>query len=146
MPGIVVSALLIGRNPPSWFQNKLKSDKFVVFTGTVNDVYPWLNKVDILCLPLDQGAGTKLRVLEAMAVGLPIVGNSFAFSGIENILDGKNVLVADDDISFASRICELILNFDMRIRIGHEARKVVETSYDWNIIIKNLSENLKAIV
>ena len=146
LPALLVSVLLIGRNPPTWLREEFKSDRSIVFSGTVEDLHPYLRTVDILCLPLDQGAGTKLRVLEAMSVGIPIVGNSFAFIGIDEVLSGENVICAADDNSFATHICQLALDFENRKRLGCAARELVTASYDWTMIINNLDEELKAIV
>ncbi|RPJ77522.1 MAG: glycosyltransferase [Alphaproteobacteria bacterium] len=146
LPDFAISVLLIGRNPPALIRNLTQKDVSISVTGTVDDVYPYLATVDVLVLPLEEGAGTKLRVLEAMAAGLPIVGSRLAFNGIDGLSDGIHVLYALDDNSFTSQIVELTKNTGKRVDMRQSACKLVQQSYRWDSIVKNLSSDLESLV
>ena len=137
---------MIGRNPPASIQNLARKDPLVSVTGTVNDVQPYLEEVDILVLPLEEGAGTKLRVLEAMAVGLPVIGSYLALRGIDGIVPGIHALIASNDNSFAIQITELALNPIKMRNMGRAARKLVESSYRWENITRKLSKDIESLV
>ena len=146
LPTFEISTLLIGRNPPASIQNLARKDPLVSVTGTVNDVQPYLEEVDILVLPLEEGAGTKLRVLEAMAVGLPVIGSYLALRGIDGIVPGIHALIASNDNSFAIQITELALNPIKMRNMGRAARKLVESSYRWENITRKLSKDIESLV
>ncbi|MBK9091422.1 MAG: glycosyltransferase [Anaerolineae bacterium] len=136
------SVLLIGRNPPASIQRLAANDPSIRVTGTVEDVRPFLEQVDVLVLPLREGAGTKLRTLEAMATGLPIVGTPLAFEGIDGLVDGLTALVAKDVHMFVSAILGLVQKPETRSAIGMNARCLVEQKFSWQSITERLAADL----
>lgn len=144
LPEYNISVLIIGKDPPKSI-TRLAS-KNVQVTGTVPDVLVELQKVDILVLPLRHGAGTKLRVFEAMSTGVCIVGSELAFYGIDGLIPNKHAIIAESLDDFVNATCFLVENFDERLRISNAARKLVEEKYNWDSITSNLSSELNRIV
>lgn len=131
--------LIAGKDVPIFQQKNVKS------LGFVNDIYSLLISSDIAIAPLLNGGGTKLKILDYMGVGLPIVTTSKGIEGIK-INEGNDALIVNDvNKEFVDRIIFLIENYNERKRIGANATKIAK-NYDWKNIGKNLDiiyNNLK---
>ena len=99
----------------------------------VADVVPYLRRARIAVVPLRIGTGTRLKALEAMSSGRPVVGTSVGLGGLE-IGAGVHAEVVDDPESFASQICRLLSDDDHAARLTRQARKLVENKYSWATI------------
>lgn len=131
--------LVVGSGtPPQSFQLLLK-DCSLQFTGAVGDVKPWYNKATVAIVPLLSGSGTRLKILEAMSLGVPVISTAKGAEGID-YTDGKDILIADKENEFASRLVTLLQNRHQRIGIGNAARKLVEAKYAWDEIGKSLNK------
>ena len=144
LPQFQFSAILIGRNPPRSITALGEQDSTIEVTGTVADVVPFLQRVDIMVLPLTEGAGTKLRTIEAMAVGLPVVGTELAFQGIEGAVHGSNILLAATLSDFCNCIAELTTNRAVRDRVSQGAQQLAPR-YDWGRITARLASELETV-
>jgi glycosyltransferase involved in cell wall biosynthesis len=143
LPGVRFRLLLVGRDPVEGLRAAAKRDAGIELTGTVPDVRPYLRQMDVFVAPLQIGAGTKLKVLEAMASGLPVVGTDIALLGLAG-QDGTHYRRANDDASFVQAVCQLAQQPDERQRMGRAARELVEASYGWAAITENLANGLLA--
>jgi glycosyltransferase involved in cell wall biosynthesis len=128
-----VKFLMVGRVKPKL----LTSSSDVIFTGVVEDVAEFLGASDIAIAPLLQGSGTRLKVLEYFSCGLPVVSTSIGAEGLD-VKNGVNILIEDDMDKFATEIIDLLMNKELRIRLGKAAREFVIKKYDWRIIGKQL--------
>lgn len=142
-----VQLVVIGRQPPNWLSNWADEhqDPTVTVTGDVPDILPYLQQLDLMILPLQNGAGTKLRVLEAMAAGVCIVGTPLAFDGLDAITVGHHAFIAQDAHEFVEVICDLATNVAQRQATAGAARRLVERVYDWSTITKQLALELQTI-
>jgi glycosyltransferase involved in cell wall biosynthesis len=102
-----------------------------VVTGTVPDMLPYLQAATAYVAPLTTGAGTRTKLLEAMAAALPIVTSSLGIEGIEAI-PNREVIIADEPRSFVAAVERLLQHPEERRRLGRAARRLVETCYDWS--------------
>jgi len=109
----------------------------VVVTGGVPDVTPFYQRSRICVVPVRAGSGTRLKILEAMALGRPVVSTSIGCEGL-GALDGEHLLIADDSPSFAEHAVKLLTHQELRARIAAKARQFVVASYDWDIITENM--------
>jgi glycosyltransferase involved in cell wall biosynthesis len=108
----------------------LRLDENVRFSGYVEDVRPLVAGAWACVVPICQGGGTRLKILEAMALGTPVVATSKGAEGLD-VVDGEHILLADDPGSFASRALQLLNDPELRQRLAANARRLVEQRYDW---------------
>ena len=93
---------------------------------------PW-PRPRVCVAPIRQGGGTRLKILEAMALGTPVVATSKGAEGLD-VVDGEHLLLADDAESFARSTVALLKDPDLRRRLAANARRLVERAYDWQQI------------
>lgn len=132
-----VRLLLVGRDPSPPVRG-LAGPKVEV-TGPVDDVRPYLYQSDIFVAPLRMGSGTRLKVLEAMACGLPVVSTAIGVEGIA-ARSGQEVLIADSPRDFAGSILRLLSDPAKTQELATRARLLVEHNYDWAVILPQLEE------
>jgi len=137
VPSVIFYA--IGRDPPAELKQIGSNDPQVVITGYVNDIRPYVAKSSVYVVPLRVGGGTRLKVLDAMAMGKAIVSTSIGCEGLE-IKPDENILIADDPIAFAKKTVCLLQNPEKRADLGKVARNLVESRYSWEIMGKKLQQ------
>lgn len=103
----------------------------VELSGYVDDVRPSLAQAAVSVVPLRVGGGTRLKVLESMAAGTPVVTTSIGKEGLD-VAAGRHLLVGDTPEAFAQRVCDLLDDAALRSRIAADARALVESRYDWS--------------
>ena len=138
-----VKLYIVGRDPSEKIM-RLTRDKSVIVTGYVEDIRPYLARASVVTLPV-HGYGIKTRILEAMAMGKPVVTSSAGIHGI-NVTIGENIIIADDPEEFARRVIELLNDEELRERIGANARKLMDEEYSWERMTDMLNEVLKKAV
>lgn len=121
--------VIVGQAPPSQIQ-KLADDGSIRVTGRVEDVTPYIRKAQVFICPVRLGGGFRGKILEAMAVGRPIVSTSLGSEGIPG-KSGENIMIADDPQEFAMAIERLLKDRELYDRIRQAGRKLVEEKYDW---------------
>lgn len=147
LPHRQVTVLVIGRQPPRWLVNwaQQHQDPNVTVTGDVADTLPYLHQVDLLVLPLQSGAGTKLRVLEAMAAGVCVLGTPLILDGLDKVIPGQHALIAHNSQALVEGICQLADNPTLRQQITRQARLVVEEHYSWQKITTQLAYEIDTV-
>lgn len=123
----------------------LKTIPGIVVTGTVKEIRPYYQKAKVYVAPFRFGEGTRLKVLEAMAMGIPIVSTEMGCQGIE-VVDGKHLLIADNENDFANRVVELLVNPERGEKLALAARKLTEEKYQWKKIVDGLEPKLQKLV
>ena len=111
----------------------LALDDSVTLLGYVEDVRLPVAGAAVAVAPIRQGGGTRLKILEAMALGTPVVATSKGAEGLD-VADGEHLLLADDPERFASQTIRLVSDADLHGRLAANARHLVETRYDWQQI------------
>lgn len=114
----------------------------VVFTGFVEDINSLVSSCDACVVPLRHGAGTRLKILEAMAVGTPVITTSKGAEGLE-VINDQHLLIKDNPHEFAAATIQVLRNTQLKDRLTREARKLVKTCYDWRIIGEKLNRAIK---
>jgi len=130
---------IVGRE--LWRINADTSKPGIVLHENVADVLPYFRSADVLVVPLRYGAGTRTKILEAMAAGTPVVTTSKGCEGIE-VINGVHLLVADTPSEFASAVQRVIEDDNLRNSMAQNARKLVEERYSWRILVKEMEEIL----
>lgn len=130
---------IIGANPPEQVKKfGLEHDDIDVL-GFVDEVRDYIEKATVYVCPIMDGGGTKLKILDALAMEKPIVAHKIASEGI-NITDGVDILLADQADEYAELIVRLIESPSERSRLGKAARKLALEQYDYTSIGKSLSD------
>lgn len=130
----------VGRNP-SRRVLALDGVNGITVTGTVPDVRPYIVRANVVVAPFRQGAGTKLKVLEALSLGKAIVSTSLGCQGIETS-HGENILISDTPESFAQSVVKVFSDAELRQHIGSNAFKLAAAKYDW----KNICESIASAI
>jgi len=129
---------IVGRNPTQDVRELAQSPKIDV-TGFVEDVRPYMAESTVYIVPLRAGAGTRLKILEVLAMGKAVVSTSLGAEGLE-VTDGENVLIADEPGEFAAKVIGLLRNQGLREKLGRNGRRLVESRYDWSVIAPTLGQ------
>ncbi|MBM3190669.1 MAG: glycosyltransferase [Chloroflexi bacterium] len=127
---------VVGKAPHAAL-SPLALDPSVTVTGYVADVLPYFGGADVYVVPLRMGGGTRLKVLEAMAAGLPLVSTTIGAEGIAGE-SGEYLLLADGAQAFADAVLDVLHKPTLRARLGAAARRYVVQNYDWRRIVPRL--------
>jgi sugar transferase (PEP-CTERM/EpsH1 system associated) len=117
----------------------LAEDPGVVITGWVDDVRPYIAGAAVYVIPLRIGGGTRLKVLEAMAMSKAIVSTTLGCEGFE-LESGRELVMADTPSEFAATVLNLLRNPDRGQQLGATARRFAEDNYDWRSIVPLLEQ------
>lgn len=121
---------IVGANPVSKVR-KLDKLKGVSVVGTVEDVVPYYEKANVFIAPLRMGRGVQNKILEAMAMELPVVTTNEPCQAI-GAAEAEGVISCEDSNQFAEDVIELLDNEEQRIKLGASARNFVERNYSWD--------------
>ncbi len=102
----------------------------VSLTGFVADVRPLLRRAWVSVAPLHTGGGTRLKILEAMALGTPVVATSKGAEGLD-VQAGQHLLIADTPQDFAAQVIRLLREPGLRRRLAENGQQLVQQRYDW---------------
>jgi len=117
----------------------------VFITGFVTDVRPYLAKAAVLLCPLRIASGTQLKILEAMAMGVPVVTSPLGLEGIGAIPD-ENIMVGEDAEELARKTVMLLTDTVLRNEVGLRGRQLVTEKYTWERIGQELELILREVV
>lgn len=123
----------VGQSPPSELCAFAKRDSQVIVTGYVPDIRPLVQRASVYVVPLRVGGGTRLKVLDAMAMGKAMVSTSIGCEGLD-VQPDKHLQVADTPEEFAEKTVQLLQDQDRRRVLGRAARALVESRYSWQTI------------
>jgi polysaccharide biosynthesis protein PslH len=123
--------LIVGRDVPA--EAHRIADARVEIAGWVPDAAPWFARASVVLVPILSGGGTRLKVLDGLASGRPVVSTAMGAEGIA-IGDGTHAVIADDADAFAQAAIRLLAEPEMAARIGAAGRRLAEQSYDWRTI------------
>jgi len=119
---------IVGKDPAKEVQNLKGVD--VTVTGYVQDVRPYLDRASVFVCPMRKGAGIKNKILQAWAMGKPVVSTSIALAGLD-AKPGENILVADKSDQFAAEVIRLLKDESLRKAMGALAKRTVCNRYSW---------------
>ena len=131
---------IIGKDCPEWLMQQSKLDNSIKIIGFVKDVRSYICNADVCIAPIVAGSGTRLKILEYMAMGKPVVSTSIGAEGLE-VENNRNILIADEWNRFAGIIVELLNSNCLSEKIGLNGRSLVEEKYDW----KSIAEKQKRV-
>ncbi len=126
---------IVGANPSA--RIKALANENIIVTGFVDDVRDYVSKAAVFIVPLRIGAGTRLKILEAMSMKKAIVTTTVGCEGLD-VENNRHLLVRDNPKDFANAVIELLRDKALRNRLGENGRRLVEEVYDWKVVFKGL--------
>jgi glycosyltransferase involved in cell wall biosynthesis len=133
-----ISLTVIGKNPPKWMLEMQNEYSNLRVTGFVDDVRPYMDQAQIYICPIKDGGGTKLKVLDALAMGKPLIADSIACEGIA-VVNNESVMFASTPAEYVEKIKYLIDNPDACDDLSKNGRNLIEDQYSFQSIGKNMS-------
>lgn len=119
---------LAGRNAPDWLIKRFQAPN-VVYEGEVEDAYQFMNSKSIMVVPLFSGSGMRIKIIEGMALGKPIVSTPIGTEGIST-QSGKNILIADNEKEFVADVERLITDDELFHNISRNAIEYIQEKFD----------------
>lgn len=136
-----VKFLVVGSNPTAELLSLQKNNHNIVVTGFVDKVQPYMAQAAVFVAPMRIARGVQNKILEAMAMGVPVVTTSLGFEGITAV-PGRDLIVEDDPVKFAEFVISLIQYSESRERLARQGRKIVEQNYNWSLNLDKLHDTL----
>jgi polysaccharide biosynthesis protein PslH len=127
--------LLVGKDPAPAV--RALADESVEVTGTVADVGPYLARSRVVVAPLRAGGGTRLKIMEALDVGRPVVATSLGSEGMEDLV-GRGVVLADTAAALADAVSDLLLDPSRAAALGHAGHDAVTADHTWDAALAPL--------
>ena len=133
-----VRATWVGRATPT-MKREFAQQFGIEMTGFVADVRPYVGSAACYVVPLRTGGGTRLKILEAWALGKAVVSTSAGCEGLAAV-DGENILIRDSAEGFADAVLNVLSDAGLRARLGRSGRSTAVRSYDWEMIGRTIAE------
>ena len=135
LPGIRFT--VIGRNPSRRLVKLCAADPAIVTTGRVPDVRPYVQRARAFVVPLLSGSGTRLKIVEAMAMGVPVISTTIGAEGLET-QSGIHLEIADRPEHFAQAVVRVLRDGKYAQALARSARQLVVRRYGWDAICRGL--------
>jgi glycosyltransferase involved in cell wall biosynthesis len=116
----------------------------VELPGFVERMQPWFDRARLVLVPILSGAGTRLKVLDGLASGRPVLSTTMGAEGVD-ARDGEEILIADGPQAFADAALRVLGDPDLAQRVGAAGRRLAERAYDWRAIGAHLGELLEEL-
>lgn len=138
-----VSVVVAGRNPDAAVR-ALAMDPRITVVADPADIAPLARECGVTVVPQRVGGGTRMRILHAMALGLPVVSTSRGCEGL-TVTDGQDILIRDDPDALADAVLDLLGSPALAARLHAAGRALVEARYDWSRVMASMEEELLAM-
>ncbi|MCR4405869.1 MAG: glycosyltransferase family 4 protein [Anaerolineae bacterium] len=121
---------VVGSRPPQEIMTLSGDETGINVTGYVPDPTPYLQRAALMVVPLRAGGGMRVKILNALAQGIPIVSTTIGYEGIA-VTPGENILVGDTPAEFADAVVQLLDDGELAQRIARNGRRLAEEVYDY---------------
>jgi len=128
---------ILGKDPVPVIRDLPTRDSAIEITGFVEDAVLSIAQAQVAVVPLLAGSGTRIKILEAWAAGTPVVSTTLGAEGLE-FRDREHLVLADDPVSFAAEVSELLASPSPRECVGSAGRRLYEERYTWQTAWKVL--------
>lgn len=129
--------IVAGQKAPEFLVRWAHSDPQIVFVPDPEDIRPWIARGAVFVCPIRDGGGSRLKLLDAMAMGKAIVTTEVGAEGLR-VTSGTHMMIAHMPQHFADEVISLLRDNDKRQRLGAEARSWVSKEYSWPVIGERL--------
>jgi glycosyltransferase involved in cell wall biosynthesis len=127
---------IAGSNPPDWLRQRA-AERGIELQGDVPDATAFVRRLSVVLAPLRAGGGMRIKVLEAMALGKPVVATRLGAGGID-VRNDHDILLADDSDAFAEAVARLLREPETAARVGAAARASVAARYESDALARGL--------
>ncbi len=134
-----VRFIVAGQKPPEFIARWAKSDAAIEFVPDPEDIRPYIARGAVYVCPIIDGGGSRLKLLDAMAMGKAIVSTTIGAEGLRYAA-GKHMLIADEPQHFADSVIALMEDASLRCRLAAAARQLALEEYSWGVIGNHLAE------
>jgi glycosyltransferase involved in cell wall biosynthesis len=131
--------LIVGRNPPSWLIRRVRQTAQVDLHADVPDVRPYLAESSAMIVPLRIGGGSRLKILEALAAGLPVISTAIGAEGLK-LVAGEHYWQADTVDELVAATINCLCQPASANAVAQAGRLVVQLQYDWATLAERLHE------
>ncbi len=138
-----VRVYIVGGQPPKKLRARA-SDRVIV-TGYVEDIRPYVWRSSVYVVPLRMGSGTRLKILEAMAMKKPVVSTSVGCRGLK-VRNGESILIADEPEAFAQAVVQLMRSSALRRKLAQNGYELAQALYEWSVIGRQVEEAYQSLV
>lgn len=128
-----ITLTIIGKNAQPDLLALVENDNNVQMTGYVPDLREYIQKARIFICPINDGGGTRLKILDALAQGIPVVSSPIGCEGID-VTDGENILIAKDIPDYIEKITLLLSDIDLCNKLSVSGRALVENRYSFAFV------------
>lgn len=128
-----------GQTPPEWLVRWAEGDPHITLVANPADIRPWVARATVFVCPIVDGGGTRLKILDALAMGKAVVSTTIGVEGL-NVKPGEHLLVADGPQDFACKVLQLFDDQAFRGRLSANGRTMVEKTYSWDVIGGHLDQ------
>jgi glycosyltransferase involved in cell wall biosynthesis len=135
---------VVGRAPPAWLAERMRSLPWAELHADVPDVRPFLAESGVMAVPLRIGGGSRLKILEALACGLPVVSTRVGAEGL-HLQDGRDLTLAEP-AEAAAALVECIRSPARARELAENGRRVVRQRYDWDVLADKLEAVWESVV
>ena len=129
-----VTFRIVGRCPDD-FKEEMKQYDGIEVTGEVDDIRKYVQECQVAVAPLKYGSGIKTKILETMAMGIPVVTNKIGIEGLQ-IEDDYNIMVADKADVFAEKVIKCLEDDEYCSKISNNAKQFIKANHVWKDILK----------
>jgi glycosyltransferase involved in cell wall biosynthesis len=128
---------VVGRQPAPRLRERVESVRGVQWVGEVPDIRPWVARANMLLVPLRIGGGSRIKILETLAMGKAVVTTSIGAEGL-SVTDGRDCRIADEPAAFARTVVDLLHQPAVCRALGESGRRLVVSRYDWRQLAAEL--------
>jgi len=136
---------IVGKDPDAALSALVQATPGAELHGNVPDMKPYYKKASVFIHPQEVGAGIQNKLLECMAMGVPVVTSAVGASGIQGIIDRMHVLVSETDEEFVEAALALLAHEEECRRLAANARKLIEQRYTWNVIFDSFDKIISQV-
>lgn len=136
--------MLVGSNPTAFMKEAAQKASNILVTGEVPDVRPYLAAADLMVVPLLKGSGTRFKILEAFAAGLPVVSTTKGAEGL-NAIDGTHLLIADQIAHMVQKIHQIRAEKDLRKKLITSGFDLLQSEYSWKAVARNIETSIRSL-
>lgn len=135
---------VVGRRPSSRLIDVLSTRTAVTVHADVPEIQPFLREARVMIVPLHIGGGSRLKILEAMASGLPVVATAKGAEGLD-VEHGKNILIADEPEKFAGALIDVLNDDSLYRRLAEAGLELINARYSWENVARPLAKLWRSV-